>query len=127
MGRSLDTFDGLQNTAPDFATVLQLFRENRDYKRTAFKSWEAAIEKASEEEAAYSRAFAKAIVNAEGSNAPAREAHARAATADERARRDVSRDMVAVWKERVRSLEGERAVINGLGDWAKRLEPGLGG
>jgi hypothetical protein len=114
------------NDPQSFAEVMQMFRDNKAQKAKAFGMWEASIEEAAKCDAEYARAYAKAIVAAEGT-AAVREATARAATADERARRDVSRDMVAVWKEKARALEGERANINGMGDWLKRLEPGLGG
>jgi hypothetical protein len=110
----------------DFGQALAMFRKNAEQRRDALRDWERAIQVAADLDAQYAKAYARAIVSAEGT-AAVREALARSETADERARRDVSRDMIAVCRERFRSLEGERANINGLVDWSKRVDHGVGG
>ena len=110
----------------DFGQIVERFRNVSIQRRDALRDWERAIHAAAQAEAEYRKAYAIAIVKAEGT-AAVREALARAEVVELSAKRDVTRDMKDVCKERVRGLEGERANLNGLADWSKRLDHGIGG
>lgn len=110
----------------DYGEIVTKFRQVSEQRRAALQVWEDAIQKAADAEAEYRKAYSIAIVSAEGT-AAVREALARAAVVTESAKRDVTKGMVDVCKERVRGLEGERANLNGLADWSKRIDHGVGG
>jgi hypothetical protein len=97
-----------------------------EQRRAAEKNLEDAVETAAQMEADYRRRLAQAFVQTEGT-AAAREAEARSKTADDCYRRDLAAGMVKVCTERLRGLEGERAMLRALIDWSMKIEPGLGG
>lgn len=73
---------------------------------------------AADKELAYRKAYSVAIVKAEGA-APVREAIAKDKAAREARDRDIAQGMVKVLQERLRGLEGERAMLRALVDWSK--------
>ena len=89
-------------------------------RREAEQTLQACVERAAETERAYRQAFSVAFVKAEGT-AAAREAEAKAASADECYQRDLAAGMVKVQQERLRGLEGERSMLKSLVDWSSRL------
>ncbi len=93
-----------------------------DARRRALKELEDQVVAAADAEAHYRQAKAKAIIAAEGRTAAEREAVADAATAKARRDRDIARGFVDVCKERLRGIEGERAILNRLCEWSLRLE-----
>jgi hypothetical protein len=97
-----------------------------EQRRAAEKNLEDAVESAAQAEADYRRRLAQAFIQTEGT-AAAREAEARSKTADDCYRRDLAAGMVKVCTERLRGLEGERAMLRALIDWSMKIEPGLGG
>lgn len=109
----------------EFGEAMSLFRQNAEQKREALRDWERTIEQAGEAEKEHARAYARAIVEAEGT-ASVKEALAKSETVELKAKRDVLNDMKKVAQERARMLEGERANLNGLVDWSKRLDGGVG-
>lgn len=78
------------------------------------------VEEAAQAESEYRKAFSEAFINATGT-AGEREAKAKAASAAECYRRDVAAGMVKVGTERLRGLEGERAMLRALIEWSSRL------
>lgn len=95
-------------------------RRMAEQRREAENALQTQVEKAAETERAYRKAFSEAFVNAEGT-AAAREAEAKAASADECYQRDLAAGMVKVQTERLRGLEGERSMLKSLVDWSSRL------
>jgi hypothetical protein len=89
-------------------------------RRAAEDTLQQAVETAAQAERLYRLAFSKAFIAAEGT-AAAREAKAKAESADECYRRDVAAGMVRVQTERLRGLEGERSMLKSLVDWSARL------
>jgi hypothetical protein len=80
------------------------------------------VEEAAEAEREYRKAYAVAFVKA-GGTVTAREALAKADTADLAYKRDLKAGMVKVAAERLRGLEGERSMLRALLDWSMRLDP----
>lgn len=95
-------------------------RRMSEQRRAGEDALQAQVEKAAQAEADYRQAFAKAFVEAEGT-AAAREAAAKAASAQECYERDLAAGMVKVATERLRGLEGERSMLKSLVDWSSRL------
>lgn len=95
-------------------------RRMAEQRREAENTLQAQVERAAETEREYRKAFSTAFVNAEGT-AAAREAEAKAASADECYARDLAAGMVKVQTERLRGLEGERSMLKSLTDWSSRL------
>ncbi len=91
-----------------------------EQRRAAEDALQHQVEVAAEAERAYRKAFSRAFVAAEGT-AAAREAEAKAASADECYARDLAAGMVKVQTERLRGLEGERSMLKSLLDWSARL------
>jgi hypothetical protein len=95
-------------------------RRMAEQRREAENALQAQVERAAETEREYRKAFSAAFVAAEGT-AAAREAEAKAASADECYARDLAAGMVKVATERLRGLEGERSMLKSLTDWSSRL------
>jgi hypothetical protein len=96
-------------------------RRLSEQRRAAEQELEKLTEKAADAEATYRKMLAQAFVKAEGSTAAEREAHARAAVVDHSYARDLAAGMVKVQTERLRGLEGERAMLRALIDWSMRI------
>lgn len=96
-------------------TASRAAAENR---RNAESNYEAAIREAADKERTYRRRLAIEIVKAEGT-ATAREFVARSEAADTSYDRDVAAGMVKVAEQRLRGLEGERAMLRQLIEWSK--------
>jgi hypothetical protein len=96
-------------------------RRLSEQRRAAEQELEKLTEKAADAEATYRKMLARAFVAAEGSTAAEREANARAAVVDHSYARDLSAGMVKVQTERLRGLEGERAMLRALIDWSMRI------
>lgn len=90
-------------------------------RREAERTLQACVETAANATHAYRKAFARAIVSAEGTQT-VREAQAKAEAADLELKRDIARGMERVAQERLRGLEGERSILKTLMDWNSRLE-----
>jgi hypothetical protein len=95
-------------------------RRMAEQRRAAEDELQRLTEAAAEAERKYRKAFSEAFVAAEGT-AAAREAEAKAASADECYARDLSAVMVKVQTERLRGLEGERSMLKSMVDWSSRL------
>jgi hypothetical protein len=95
-------------------------RRMAEQRREAENALQAQVEKAADSERTYRKAFSAAFVTAEGT-AAAREAEAKAASADECYQRDLDAGMVKVAMERLRGLEGERSMLKSLVDWSSHL------
>lgn len=95
-------------------------RRMADQRRDAEQALQLQVERAAEAERDYRKSFATAFVHAEGT-AAAREAEAKAQSADECYARDLAAGMVKVCTERLRGLEGERSMLKSLIDWSARL------
>lgn len=95
-------------------------RRMAEQRRAAEDALQDQVKKAAEAEQAYRIAFSRAFVAAEGT-AAAREAEAKAKSAEECYERDLSAGMVKVQTERLRGLEGERSMLKSLVDWSSRL------
>lgn len=95
-------------------------RRMAEQRRAAEDELQRSVERAAETERVYRLAFSKAFVEAEGT-AAAREAEAKAASADECYARDLAAGMVRVQTERLRGLEGERSQLKSLCEWSMRL------
>lgn len=91
-----------------------------EQRRAAEDALQHQVEAAADAERAYRKAFSLAFIAAEGT-AAAREAEAKASSADECYARDLSAGMVKVQTERLRGLEGERSMLKSLLDWSARL------
>lgn len=89
-------------------------------RREAENTLQRLVEEAAQAESDYRKAFSEAFIAAEGT-AAAREAEAKAKSAGECYRRDVTAGMVKVGLERLRGLEGERAMLRALIEWSSRL------
>lgn len=89
-------------------------------RRDAENTLQEFVEDAAEAESVYRRKFSESFIAATGT-AGEREAKAKAASADECYRRDVSAGMVKVQTERLRGLEGERSMLKSILDWSARL------
>jgi len=89
-------------------------------RREAENTLQQLVTLAADAERDYRKAFSAAFIAAEGT-AAAREAEAKAASANECHARDVSAGMVKVQTERLRGLEGERSMLKSLVDWSSRL------
>ena len=74
---------------------------------------------AADKEFVYRRRLAEEIIKAEGP-VPVREATAKAEASREARDRDIAQGMVRVLQERLRGLEGERAMLRALVDWSMR-------
>lgn len=95
-------------------------RRMAEQRRAAEDDLQHRVEAAAETERLYRLAFSKAFIAAEGT-AAAREAKAKAESADECYARDLAAGMVRVQTERLRGLEGERSQLKSLTDWSSRL------
>jgi hypothetical protein len=95
-------------------------RRMAEQRRAAEDDLQHRVETAAEAERLYRLAFSKAFIAAEGT-AAAREAQAKAESADECYARDLATGMVKVQTERLRGLEGERSQLKSLTDWSSRL------
>jgi hypothetical protein len=95
-------------------------RRMAEQRREAENTLQVQVERAADMERAYRKAFSAAFVAAEGT-AAAREAEAKSCSADECYARDVAAGMVKVGTERLRGLEGERAMLRALIEWSSRL------
>jgi hypothetical protein len=95
-------------------------RRMAEQRRAAEDDLQRRVEAAAETERKYRLAFTKAFIAAEGT-AAAREAQAKAESADECYARDLAAGMVRVQTERLRGLEGERSQLKSLTDWSSRL------
>jgi hypothetical protein len=95
-------------------------RRMAEQRRAAEDELQRLTTLAAEAEREYRKAFSRAFVAAEGT-AAAREAEAKAASADECYARDLSAGMVRVQTERLRGLEGERSMLKSMVDWSARL------
>lgn len=93
-------------------------RAAAENRRNAETNLEAAIREAADKERTYRRELSIAIVKAEGT-AAAREITARSDAADAAYDRDVAAGMVKVAEQRLRGLEGERAMLRQLIEWSK--------
>lgn len=91
-------------------------------RRRAEQDLEAAVREAAQAEHDYRKALAKAFVVADEATAAAREAGARAAVAEQALRRDITAGLVKVCMERLRGLEGERAMLRQLIAWSQSQE-----
>lgn len=91
-----------------------------EQRRAAEDALQLQVENAADAEREYRKAFSAAFVAAEGT-AAAREAEAKAASADHCYARDLAAGMVKVQTERLRGLEGERSMLKSLLDWSARL------
>jgi hypothetical protein len=89
-------------------------------RRAAEDTLQQMVENAAETERLYRKAFSAAFIRAEGT-ASAREAKAKADSADECYARDLAAGMVRVQTERLRGLEGERSQLKSIVDWSARL------
>lgn len=89
-------------------------------RREAENQLQALVDEAADAERKYRKKFSEAFVAAQGT-AAAREAEAKARSADACYERDVSAGMVKVQTERLRGLEGERSMLKSLVDWSSRL------
>jgi len=89
-------------------------------RRAAEDTLQQMVEHAAEAERVYRKAFSAAFIRAEGT-AAAREAKAKADSADECYARDLATGMVRVQMERLRGLEGERSQLKSIVDWSSRL------
>lgn len=95
-------------------------RRMADQRRSAEDALQQQVEVSAESERVYRKAFSQAFIAAEGT-AAAREAEAKAKSADECYARDLAAGMVKVQTERLRGLEGERSMLKSLLDWSARL------
>lgn len=95
-------------------------RRMAEQRRAAEDDLQQRVERAAETERLYRLAFSRAFIAAEGT-AAAREAEAKAKSADECYARDLAAGMVRVQTERLRGLEGERSQLKSLTDWSSRL------
>jgi hypothetical protein len=95
-------------------------RRMAEQRRAAEDELQRLTTLAAEAEREYRKAFSRAFVAAQGT-AAAREAEAKAASADECYARDLSAGMVRVQTERLRGLEGERSMLKSMVDWSARL------
>jgi hypothetical protein len=95
-------------------------RRLADQRRMAEQELEAQVKKAADAEAAYRKSLALAIVKADGT-AATREAVARDKAGQAAKDRDIQVGMVKVLTERLRGLEGERAMLRALIDWSMRM------
>jgi hypothetical protein len=89
-------------------------------RREAENTLQRLVDEAAVAEREYRKAYALAFVSTEGT-AAAREAEAKALSAEQCYARDVSAGMVKVQHERLRGLEGERSMLKSLTDWSSRL------
>lgn len=95
-------------------------RRMAEQRRAAEDELQRCVEQAAETERLYRLAFSRAFIDAEGT-AAAREAEAKAISANECYARDLAAGMVRVQTERLRGLEGERSQLKSLTDWSARL------
>lgn len=98
-------------------------RRLAELRREAENQLEKAVTEAAEAERTYRKAKAQAFVTVadhEGT-AAAKEAHANAASADQRYKRDLAEGMVKVAVERLRGLEREGASLRSLTEWSMRM------
>ena len=93
-----------------------------EIRRRAEAELEAAIEKAGATEAAYRKTLARAFVTVDGATAAQREAAARSVASDAAYDRDLAAGMVKVCQERLRGLEGDRAMLRVLIEWSRSQE-----
>lgn len=109
---------------PEFFSFQQALAKSRDLasaRRRAEDEYKDAIERAADAEADYRKRFAAVFLEAEGTVAE-REQKARAATADAARNRDISEGLARACLERLRGLEGERAMLRLLCEWSQRSE-----
>lgn len=90
-------------------------------RREAETTLENLTKAAADKEATYRRALAEAFIRTEGTAAE-REATARSQVADKSYERDVAAGMVKVQTERLRGLEGERAMLRAITEWSMRID-----
>lgn len=91
-------------------------------RRKAEDELRKATEEAAEAERTYRKSLALRLVNAPPEyTAAQKEAWAKGEVADLSYARDLSAGMVRVMQERLRGLEGERAVLRALTEWSMRL------
>lgn len=89
-------------------------------RREAERWLQESVEKAAETEAHYRRCYAKVYMRLTGP-VTEREAQTKALTADEGYERDLAAGMVKVATERLRGLEGERAILRQLTEWSAKM------
>lgn len=95
-------------------------RRMAEQRRAAEDELQHCVERAAETERLYRLAFSKSFIVAEGT-AAAREAEAKATSANECYARDLAAGMVRVQTERLRGLEGERSQLKSICEWSMRL------
>lgn len=78
------------------------------------------IELAADAEAEYRKKYATTFLGADGSM-QLREQRAKLATADLAQNRDIKQGMVKVFQERLKGLEGERAMLRLFADWSQKF------
>jgi len=89
-------------------------------RREAETALDRFVDESAQAEYTYRLRLAQEMIKAEGTAAE-REMVARAASAGEARKRDVTAGMVKAQMERLRGLEGERAMLRALIDWSMRL------
>ena len=104
----------------DLDDAREAARQMSVQRRNTEQMLEEQNKTAADAEHAYRKAFAIAFVHAEGT-AAAREAIARAQSADEARERDIEERIWRVLLERLRGLEGERSMLKSLMEWSARL------
>jgi hypothetical protein len=95
-------------------------RRLADQRREAETELERQTIRAADAELAYRKAFAVAFIEAKGT-AGEREAKAKDGAGRQARDRDIQQGMVRVLTERLRGLEGERAMLRALMDWSMRM------
>jgi predicted HTH transcriptional regulator len=107
---------------PEFFTFTQArdnARELAQARRREEDNYKFCVEKAADAEANYRKKFAAAFLSEEGTMAE-REQRARLATADAARDRDLKDGLARASLERLRGLEGERAMLRLLVQWSER-------
>lgn len=91
-------------------------------RREAENNLEAATIKAAETERDYRQRLAQEFVKLAGTGTAAeRESQARSNASTASYERDLAHGMVKVCQERLRGLEGERAMLNAVTQWSMRM------
>lgn len=95
-------------------------RRLSELRREAEDTLDRMVGEAAEAERDYRKELSKAFLGLEGTAAH-KEAEARAKVADKSYERDLKASMVKAQHERLRGLEGERAMLRALIDWSMRM------
>jgi hypothetical protein len=92
-------------------------------RRDAEQLLEQQVEKAAEAERSYRKSLALAFLDPEnpGTTAASKEAWAKDRAAEAGRDRDIQQGLVRAFTERLRGLEGERAMLRVLIDWSQRM------